>query len=252
MDKEAEITQKEGSVIEGLPFSKVDQIGVVVRDMDKAIEYYQSLGIGPFESLKLEIAERIMRGKPVTPGSMKNIVSLAQMDSVQYELIEPVFGNSLFSEFLETRGEGIHHLGFFVADIDKEIAKLEEKGFKACCPWFENSLRILSLYGVPRDRVIRISAEDAYDTVSEARVIGAELLRRGLKHIILTTSKYHSRRARFIWEKTFANQLSVSTISAKTDPYDPDGWWKEGRQIRWVLAEYGAWIFYYWKQIKDL
>jgi len=130
LDKEAEITQKEGSVIEGLPFSKVDQIGVVVRDMDKAIEYYQSLGIGPFESLKLEIAERIMRGKPVTPGSMKNIVSLAQMDSVQYELIEPVFGNSLFSEFLETRGEGIHHLGFFVADIDKEIAKLEEKGFK--------------------------------------------------------------------------------------------------------------------------
>ena len=61
---------------------------------------------------------------------MKNIVSLAWMDSVQYELIKPVFGNSLFSEFLETRGEGIHHLGFFVADIDKEIAKLEEKGFK--------------------------------------------------------------------------------------------------------------------------
>ncbi len=132
------------------------------------------------------------------------------------------------------------------------LRQLEEKGFKACCPWFENSLRILSLYGVPRDRVIRISAEDAYDTVSEARVVGAELLRRKLKRIILTTSKYHSRRAGFIWEKTFANQLSVSTISAKTDPYDPDGWWKEGRQIRWVLAEYGAWIFYYWKQIKDL
>ena len=132
------------------------------------------------------------------------------------------------------------------------LRQLEEKGFEACCPWFENSLRILSLYGVPRDRVIRISAEDAYDTVSEARVVGAELLRRKLKRIILTTSKYHSRRAGFIWEKTFANQLSVSTISAKKDPYDPDGWWKEGRQIRWVLAEYGAWIFYYWKQIKDL
>ena len=132
------------------------------------------------------------------------------------------------------------------------LRQLEEKGFKACCPWFENSLRILSLYGVPRDRVIRISAEDAYDTVSEARVVGAELLRRKLKRNILTTSKDHSRRAGFIWEKTFANQLSVSTISAKTDPYDPDGWWKEGRQIRWVLAEYGAWVFYYWKRIKDL
>jgi 4-hydroxyphenylpyruvate dioxygenase-like putative hemolysin len=117
-------------MIEELPFSKVDQIGIVVRDMDKAIEHYQSLGIGLFEPLKLEIAERVMWGKPVTPDSMKNKVSLAQMGSVQYELIEPVFGNSLWREFLETRGEGIHHLGFFVTDIDKEIAKLEKKGFK--------------------------------------------------------------------------------------------------------------------------
>ena len=114
----------------GLPFSKVEQIGIVVRNMDKAIEHYQSLGIGPFEPLKLDITAREMWGKPVTTDSMTNKVSLATMDSVQYELIEPVFGNSLFSEFLKTRGEGIHHLGFFGTDIDKEISKLKEKGFK--------------------------------------------------------------------------------------------------------------------------
>lgn len=34
-------------------FSKIDQIGIVVKDMDKAIEHYQSLGIGPFELLKM-------------------------------------------------------------------------------------------------------------------------------------------------------------------------------------------------------
>ena len=117
-------------MIGGLPFSKVDQIGIVVRNMAKAIEHYQSLGIGLFEPLKLDIATREMWGKPVTPDSMINKVSLATMDLVQYELIEPVFGNSLFSEFLETKGEGIHHLGFFVTDIDKEIVKLKEKGFK--------------------------------------------------------------------------------------------------------------------------
>ena len=117
-------------MIGGLPFSKVDHIGVIVRDMEKAIEHYQSLGIGPFEAPELDIAAREMWGKPVTPGSLKNKVSLATMDSVQYELIEPVFGDSLFSEFLETKGEGIHHLGFFVTDIKKETANLEEKGFK--------------------------------------------------------------------------------------------------------------------------
>jgi len=117
-------------MIGGLPFSKVDQIGIVIRNMNKAIEHYQSLGIGPFEPLKLDIASREMWGKPVTPDNIINKVSLATMDLVQYELIEPVFGNSLFSEFLETKGEGIHHLGFFVTDIEKEIANLEEKGFK--------------------------------------------------------------------------------------------------------------------------
>ena len=100
-------------MIAGLPFSKVNQVGVVVRDMDEAIEHYQSLGIGPFEPLTLDIMERKMRGKLVIPGSIKNKVSLAWMASVQYELIEPIAGDSLWREFLEARGEGVHHLGFF-------------------------------------------------------------------------------------------------------------------------------------------
>ena len=47
------------------PFTRVAHIGVVVRDMDKAIAYYQSLGIGPFEPFKSIVAiERKMLGKP--------------------------------------------------------------------------------------------------------------------------------------------------------------------------------------------
>ena len=129
------------------------------------------------------------------------------------------------------------------------LRALEKKGFEACCPWYENSLRILSLYGVPRGSVIQISAEDAYDTISEAEAVGNELVSKGLKRIIITTSQYHSRRAGFIWKKIFKNRLSVCTIPAKTDPYTPNAWWKEGRQIRWVLAEYGAWFYYTWKRL---
>jgi uncharacterized SAM-binding protein YcdF (DUF218 family) len=102
------------------------------------------------------------------------------------------------------------------------LRSLEEKGFQKCCPWYEESLRILSLLGVPKDQVICINAEDAYDTVSEADIVGKEILLEEFTKIIITTSKF-------------------------TDPYNPKGWWKEGRQIRWVLAEYGAWIYYWWK-----
>ena len=131
------------------------------------------------------------------------------------------------------------------------LRDLEEKGFKRCCPWCEDPIRILSMLGVPRDKILCISAEDAYDTVSEAKTVGKELIRKGFTRIIVTTSKFHTRRARFIWTKMFGDKLSICSVSAKTDPYDPQGWWKEGRQIRWVLAEYGSWIYYWWKSIKE-
>lgn len=112
-------------------FSKVDQVGMVVRDMDKAIEYYQSLGIGPFEPPKsLVYAERKVFGKPIDIDSIKVKVFFAQMGPVQLELVQPVEGESLWKEFLETKGEGINHLGFFVDDIDKEEAELIKKGFR--------------------------------------------------------------------------------------------------------------------------
>ena len=50
----------------------------------------------------------------------------------------------------------------------------------------------------------------------------------------------------------YRNNLDVTSVAAKTDPFDPASWWKEGRQVRWVLAEYGAWIFYYWQKITDI
>lgn len=127
------------------------------------------------------------------------------------------------------------------------LRDLERMGFESCCPWYEESIRILELLGVPRVHVVPISAEDAYDTVSEARKVGDQLIRAGLKEVILTTSKYHTRRARFIWVKMYGNNLKITIVPAKSDPYDPGGWWKSGRQIRWVMAEYGAWAFYLWK-----
>jgi len=71
-----------------------------------------------------------------------------------------------------------------------------------------------------------------------------------LSRVIITTSKYHTRRARFIWSRLYKDQLIICAVSAKTDPYNPQGWWKEGRQIRWVLAEYGGWAYDWWKMLQ--
>ena len=132
------------------------------------------------------------------------------------------------------------------------LRDLERRGFKRCCPWYSDAVSILTMLGIPEAKIIRISNEDAYDTVSEAEVVGRELINRKWATVIITTSKFHSRRAKFIWQKMYGNHLSIFMVSANTDPYDPNNWWTDGRQIRWVLAEYGAWIFYWWKEIKGI
>ena len=132
------------------------------------------------------------------------------------------------------------------------LRELEAGGFKRCCPWYADSVKILAMYGVSEDKIIWISVEDAYDTVSEADIVGAELIKRKFVSLILTTSKYHTRRAKYIWKQMYQNQLTIFMVSAKTDPYDPNKWWEDGRQIRWLLAEYGAWIYYWWKEITEL
>ena len=116
------------NVSERSPFSNIFQVGLMVRDIDKAIEYYQSLGMGPFQILSLGTRERFMFGK--LTNDVRPKVMAAQLGQVQLKLVEPAGGVSLWKEALDTRGEGIHHISFVVNDIDKETVKLVEKGLK--------------------------------------------------------------------------------------------------------------------------
>ncbi|NLD36014.1 MAG: YdcF family protein [Desulfatiglans sp.] len=129
---------------------------------------------------------------------------------------------------------------------------LEAQGFTSCCTWYEDSMRILEMLGVPRHSITAISAEDAYDTNTEAEDVGTEIIALGYNRIILITSRFHTRRAAHIWKEMYEGKLDVISVSAKTDPFDPASWWKDGRQIRWVLSEYGSWIFYYWKKVTNI
>ena len=110
---------------------RVDHIAVIVNDMDRAVEYYESLGIGPFKALKNIVAiTRELRGKSIPIDSIKVDARVAKMGPVDLELIQPLKGESLWKEFLEAKGEGVQHLGFYADDIDMEEAKLVEKGLK--------------------------------------------------------------------------------------------------------------------------
>jgi methylmalonyl-CoA/ethylmalonyl-CoA epimerase len=112
-------------------FSKLMQVGIVVRDMDKAIERLSSLGIGPFKPILLPPdRQEWFRGKPRKPLEANVKINIAKIGGVEIELIEPVEGESPHKEFLESKGEGLQHIAFAVDDLDKEVAKLTKQGVK--------------------------------------------------------------------------------------------------------------------------
>lgn len=131
------------------------------------------------------------------------------------------------------------------------LRSLESGGYEQPCRWYAEELSVLVHLGVAREHVVAISAEDAYDTISEAEIVGEILINNGLHNIIITTSKFHSRRARHIWRHTYRQELEVQVATARNDPFNPSAWWRNGRQIRWVLSEYGAWLYYYWMKLFD-
>jgi 4-hydroxyphenylpyruvate dioxygenase-like putative hemolysin len=101
--------------------------------MDRAVEYYESLGIGPFQPITelipkvAHLRERIIRGEPA-PLTRQVINKLAKVGPVFLELLQPLEEPSFWRDFLETKGEGVQHLAFLVDDIDAEEARLVEKG----------------------------------------------------------------------------------------------------------------------------
>lgn len=111
-------------------FQKFHHIGVVVKDINKAISYYESLGIGPFGAPGGKKTFAIafkgeLHGKPAT---WTTTISNARIGDVELELLEPTRGNQALKESLDATGEGLHHIGFITDDLDAEIANLKKNG----------------------------------------------------------------------------------------------------------------------------
>jgi methylmalonyl-CoA epimerase len=100
----------------------------VVKDIDRAIQYYTStFGMGPFSVLDVDMEGVLLRGKPT---SAKIKVAFADSGPLQVELIQPVEGKSIYTEFLDSKGEGLHHLAFQVDDLDTMLTGLAKEGIE--------------------------------------------------------------------------------------------------------------------------
>lgn len=82
----------------GLP--PISQIGVIVKDVRKATEYYSSLfGIGPFTIYDFEPKNIVYMGEKVYCRSKMK----AMWGNIELEVIQPMEGKSTSMDFLQMR-----------------------------------------------------------------------------------------------------------------------------------------------------
>jgi catechol 2,3-dioxygenase-like lactoylglutathione lyase family enzyme len=114
----------EEKVLEGSE-THIAQVGVVVKSLDQTIEFLTSLGLGPFDVRSAIHTSATVHGKRV---SYENKLALAQQGPVQLELIEYQKGETIHKEFLDDKGEGMHHILFKVRDLEATLDKFARKG----------------------------------------------------------------------------------------------------------------------------
>ncbi len=114
---------------QGLGTNIICQIGLVVRDIERSAEAYSRiLGLSQPQVIitdPREVAHTQFRGQP-TDARAK--LAFFEMGQVPLELIEPIGGPSTWQEFLDEKGEGVHHIAFFVKGTDRVVQYLAGHG----------------------------------------------------------------------------------------------------------------------------
>lgn len=108
------------------------QVCVVTRDYQRTMEGLAKAGIGPWRVYTFgpeTVTELTYRGKPASY-SMK--LCLAFSGAMMWEIVQPLEGPSLYEEFLEAHGEGVHHVAFDCGGMtwEERLAHFAERGFE--------------------------------------------------------------------------------------------------------------------------
>ena len=105
-------------------FKEIVHVCIVVRDVEKTAKVFaEKFGVGPFRirTVHTPFSRAMVRGKP-TEYTLK--FGHAKMGPIALELVETVSGKTIYQEFLERHGEGLHHIGVptplpYTAEIER-------------------------------------------------------------------------------------------------------------------------------------
>jgi methylmalonyl-CoA/ethylmalonyl-CoA epimerase len=94
---------------------KINHIAIAVNNLEEAAKFYQNV-----LSLNLSGVEVVT--------AQKTKVGFFKIGESNIELVQPSEPDSPLVKFLETKGQGTHHICFEVDDVEAEVKAFLEKG----------------------------------------------------------------------------------------------------------------------------
>jgi hypothetical protein len=110
---------------------QICQIAQVVTNLEKAMKHFwDDFGLGPWDVYEYgpaTIRDSIYRGKPNT---QRYVLAVTWQGSIQYELMQPLDGYSIYNEFIEKHGEGLQHVKLYYKNCAKALEDFKKKGYE--------------------------------------------------------------------------------------------------------------------------
>jgi uncharacterized SAM-binding protein YcdF (DUF218 family) len=101
--------------------------------------------------------------------------------------------------------------------------------------------------GVPKEHILAF-LQDADDTREEALALKTLVAQKNWKSLIIVTSNYHTRRARFIFRTIFSSEVRVEIASARDADFDPANWYEHRRALKRFAHEVAGLVVAHWER----
>lgn len=100
--------------------------------------------------------------------------------------------------------------------------------------------------GVPKDKIFRFPHDDD-NTREEAETLAPLAVQKKWRSVIVVTSNYHTRRARYIFRHVFPQEIDVRIASARDGDFDPERWWEKRKSIKEITREWMGMVVAMWE-----
>jgi methylmalonyl-CoA/ethylmalonyl-CoA epimerase len=121
-----------GLAYDAAHLGRIHQIALVVENLEASVRAYtDQLGVGPWSAWELgpaNLTNMTYDGEPVE-FSFRH--ALAWSGETQLELVQPLWGPSVFAEHLERHGPGLHHIGVVAQDFEAAVRAFEASGHRS-------------------------------------------------------------------------------------------------------------------------